>query len=67
MDGKGGDKGEKLDPLKIKQIHVSKPTKFQHTNKSQKKVRAIFVGNFRIWDKNNKNQARKQRGEAPKS
>ena len=42
---KGWGKGEKLDPLKTKQIHGSNPTKFQHTNKSQKNG-AIFVGNF---------------------
>ena len=47
--------GEKLDPLEAKQIHGSNPTKFHHTNKSQKKIRAIFVGNFQIRDKINKN------------
>lgn len=39
MDGK-------LDPLKTKQIHRSKPTKSQHTNKSQKTIGAIFGGEF---------------------
>ena len=56
MDRKGGDKGEKLDLLKAKQIHESNPTKFQHTIKSQKKL-GLFGGNFRIRDKINKNKA----------
>ena len=55
VDGKGGDKGEKVDPLKAKQIHGSNPTKSQQTNKSQKKVGAIFVGNFLIREKININ------------
>ena len=31
-----GPVGEMLDPLETKQIHGSNPTKFYHTNKSQK-------------------------------
>ena len=54
MDGIWGKDGEKLDPLEAKQIHGSNPTKFHHTNKSQKKIGAIFGGDFRIWDKINK-------------
>ena len=61
MDGKGGESGEKLDPLKTKQSHGSKLTKSQHTNKSQK-MGAIFVGNFRIRMKNNKTRLATQRG-----
>ena len=59
---KGWGKGEKLDPLETKQIHGSKPTKSQHTNKSQKQIGAIFVGNFRIRTKNNKTRLETQRG-----
>ena len=44
-DWKGWGKGEKLDPLKTKQIHGSKPTKSQHTNKSQKNG-GYFCGGF---------------------
>ena len=61
VDGKGGDKGEKVDPLKAKQIHGSNPTKFQHTQIT-KKIGAIFVGNFRIRDKINKKRLETQRG-----
>ena len=62
VDGKGGDKGEKLDPLKLKQIHGSNPTKFQHNNKSRKTFGGIFVGNFRIWDKINKTKLENKQG-----
>ena len=62
MDGKGGERGEKLDPLKTKQIHGSKPTKSQHTNKSQKKLGLFLVGNFRIRTKNNKTRLETQQG-----
>ena len=48
VDGKGGDEGGNLDPLVAKQIHGLNPTKFHHTNKSQKKIGAIFVGKFQI-------------------
>lgn len=51
MDGKGGDKGEKVDPLKAKQIHGSNPTKFQHTNKSQKKLGLFLWGIFELGTK----------------
>ena len=40
--------GGKLDPLETKQIHGSKTTKHHQTNKSQKKLGAIFGGDFRI-------------------
>ena len=62
VDGKGGDKGEKLDPRKTKQIHGSNPTKFQHTNKSQNKLGLFLWGNFRIRYKKNKNKARNTTG-----
>ena len=45
VDGKGWGK---LDPHAAKQIHGPNPTKFHHTNKSQKKFGAIFGGDFRI-------------------
>ena len=43
-----GKLGGKLDPLETKQIHGSKSTKHHQTNKSQKKIGAIFGGDFRI-------------------
>ena len=46
--GKMGKLGEMLDPLETKQIHGSKSTKHHQTNKSQKKIGAIFGGDFRI-------------------
>jgi hypothetical protein len=49
-----GKLGEMLDPLETKQIHGSKSTKHHHTNKSQKKVGAIFVGIFEIRTKSHK-------------
>ena len=42
------ESGGKLDPLVTKQIHGSKSTKHHQTNKSQKKLGAIFGGDFRI-------------------
>jgi hypothetical protein len=54
VDGKGGDDGGKLDPLVAKQIHGSNPTKLHHTNKSQKKIGAIFVGIFEFGTKSTK-------------
>ena len=57
-----GKLGEMLDPLETKQIHGSKPTKFQHTNKSQKIWGIFLVGNFRIRTKNNKTRLETQRG-----
>ena len=54
MDGNWGEMDGKLDPLKTKQIHRSRPTKSQHTNKSQKIVGAISGGEFQIRTKNNK-------------
>ena len=38
----------KLDPLETQRIHGSKSTKHHQTNKSQKKLGAIFGGGFRI-------------------
>src|SRR4051812_11362381 len=46
--------GEMLDLPATHGIHGSNPTKLHHTNKSQKKFRAIFGGDFRIRMKNNK-------------
>ena len=47
-----GKLGEMLDPLETKQIHGSKSTKHQQTNKLQKKLGAIFGGDFRILGQN---------------
>ena len=46
VDGKGWRGWGKLDPHVATQIHGSNPTKLHHTNKSQKKIGAIFVGQF---------------------
>ena len=46
MDGKGGDDGEKLDPLMANEICGSNQTKLHHTNKSQKKNWELFCGEF---------------------
>ena len=62
MDGKGGDKGEKVDPLKAKQIHGSNPTKFQHTNKSQKKLGLFLWGIFELGRKTTKTRLETQLG-----
>ena len=43
-----GKLGGMLDPLETKQIHASKSTKHHQSNKSQKKIGAIFGGDFRI-------------------
>ena len=48
VDGKGWGGWGKLDPHAATQIHGPNPTKFHHTNKSQKKFGAIFGGDFRI-------------------
>ena len=48
VDGNGGEDGGKLDPHVSKKMHGSNPTKLHHTNKSQKKLGAIFGGGFRI-------------------
>ena len=45
---KEGKLGGMLNPLETKQIHESKSTKHHQTNKSQKKIGAIFGGDFRI-------------------
>ena len=60
MDGKGGDDGGKLDPLKAKQIHGSNPTKLHHTNISQKNLGAIFVGISEIGEEHNKTRLEKR-------
>ena len=63
MDGNWGKMDGKLDPLKTKQIHGSKPIKSQHTNKSQKINFGLFlVGNFGIRTKNNKTRLETQQG-----
>ena len=43
-----GKLGEMLDPLETKQNHGSKLIKHHQTNKSQKKIGAIFGEDFRI-------------------
>ena len=48
VNGKGWGGWGKLDPHVATQIHGSNPTKLHHTNKSQKKIGAIFGGDFRI-------------------
>ena len=40
--------GGKLDLPATHEIRGSNPTKLHHTNKSQKKIGAIFGGDFRI-------------------
>ena len=62
MDGNWGRMDGKLDPLKTKQIHGSKPTKSQHTNKSQKNLGLFLVENFVIRTKNNKTRLETQQG-----
>ena len=47
-----GKLGEMLNPLETKKIHGSKSTKLLQTNKSQKKIGAIFGGDFRNWGRN---------------
>ena len=44
--GRKVELGVMLDPLVTKQIHGSNPTKLHQTNKSQKKLGAIFGGEF---------------------
>ena len=46
VEGKVEMDGGMLDPLETKQIHGSNPTKSHQTNKSQKKIGAIFGGEF---------------------
>ena len=53
----GGETWEMLDPLETKQIHGSKSTKHHQTNKSQKKIGAIFGGEFSNLGRNQQNQA----------
>ena len=51
---KAGKLGEMLDPLETKQIHGSKSTKHHQNEQITKKLGAIFGGDFRILDENNK-------------
>ena len=67
VDGNWGKDGEKLDLPATHEIRGSNPTKLHHTNKSQKRIGAIFVGQFSDLDEKQQNQARKQREGAPKS
>ena len=53
-DGNRGRDVEKLDPLDVKQIRGSNPTKLHHTNKSQKKLGLFLVGIFRFRTKTTK-------------
>ena len=46
VDENWGKDGEKLDLPATHEIRGSNPTKLHHTNKSQKKIGAIFVGQF---------------------
>ena len=46
VDGNWGKDGEKLDLPATHEIRGSNPTKLHHTNKSQTKFGAIFVGQF---------------------
>ena len=47
--------GEMLHPLETKQIYGSNPTKLSQTNKSQKKIGAIFGGDFLISGRTQQN------------
>ena len=67
VDGNWGKDGEKLDLPATHEIRASNPTKLHHTNNSQKKIGAIFVGQFSNLGQNQQNKARKHNGEAPKS
>ena len=62
MDGNWEKVDGKLDLPATHEIRRSNPTKLRHTNKSQKKLGAIFVGNFRIWDKINKTRLENEEG-----
>ena len=60
---KVGKLGEMLDPLETKQIHGSKSTKHHQTNKSQKKLGAIFGGEiFEIRTKSHKTRLENTKG-----
>ena len=67
VDGNWGKVDGKLDLPATHEIRGSNPTKLHHTNKSQKKIGAIFVGQFSNKGQKQQNQARKHNGEAPKS
>ena len=51
--------GKKVGKSKIHELHTESTDQNQQnilkTNKSQKKIGVIFVGNFRIRTRNNKN------------
>ena len=49
-----GKLGEVLDPLETKQIHGSKSTKHQQTNRSQKILGLFLVGIFKFRTKSSK-------------
>ena len=57
---KVGKLGEMLDPLETKQIYGSNPTKFHHTNKSQKKLGLFLVGIFGFREEHNKIKLEKE-------
>ena len=58
-----GKLGEMLDPLETKQIHGSNPTKPHQTNKSQKKIGAIFGGElFEFGEEHNKIRLENKKG-----
>ena len=58
-----GKIGGKLDPQVTKQIHESNSTKHHQTNKSQKKLGAIFlVGIFEIGEEDNKIRLENEEG-----
>ena len=65
-DGKERGEWEKLDPHAATQIHGPNPTKSQLTNKSQKKIGAIFGGELLDLGQKHQNQARKHGVGAPK-
>ena len=67
VDGKGWGGWGKLDPHATTQIHGPNPTKSQLTNKSQKKIGAIFGGEFSELGRKQQNQARKHGVGAPKT
>ena len=59
VDGKGWGGWGKLDPHTATQIHGPNPTKFHHTNKSQKKIGGYFWWGFSDLGRKQQNQARK--------
>ena len=67
VDGKGCGGWENLDPHATTHIHGPSPTKSQLTNKLQKKIGAIFGGEFSELGRKQQNQARKHGVGAPKT